>query len=32
VVAQDVKVDTKYDTQRRRTDKLLAIGSSVAVF
>lgn len=32
VAAQDVKVDTKYDTQRRRTDKVLAIGSSIAVF
>jgi hypothetical protein len=32
VVAQDVKVDTKIDTQRRRTDKILAAGSAIAVF
>lgn len=32
VAAQDVKVDTKMDTQRRRTDKIQATSSAVAVF
>jgi len=32
VVAQDVKVDSKIDTQRRRTDKILSAASAIAVF
>lgn len=32
VAGQDVKVDSKYDTQRRRTDKVPATSSAVAVF
>jgi ribosome-associated protein YbcJ (S4-like RNA binding protein) len=32
VAGQDVKVDGKIDTQRRRTDKILAANSAIAVF
>lgn len=32
VVAQDCKIDTKLDTQRRRTDKIPATSSAIAVF
>lgn len=32
VAGQDCKVDSKVDTQRRRTDKILAVASAIAVF
>jgi hypothetical protein len=32
VLAQDVKIDSKVDTQRRRTDKIAANNSAIAVF